>query len=286
MDMSNGTQVTVQQQDATSWGQLISDARKAHLNAWAERQSRQVSVPIALREAGQPHASLLTGADVFWLAKRSLVGSDGDPDTADEVLRAAQRMSGSSLQLSDLHLEGAYLSGAHLEGAYLSGAHLEGAILQHAHLESGMLSQAHLEGAALSQAHLEGADLQDAHLNGTVLSKSHLEAANLAGAHLQGAILVWAHLEGACLRGAHLEGVLLQQAHLESKRYAGADTEWKRLLSLMPDFPQRLPVADLQGVTISDSTNFTDVVGVVALRALSVRDRWIATSRRRRETRL
>jgi hypothetical protein len=101
--------------------------------------------------------------------------------------------SDTSLSLGGgLDLRKADVSDAHLEGAFLQGAHLEGANFLRAHLEGAFLWRAHLEGAVLTEAHLERAFLQGA----------HLEAAFVAAAYVEEAILTDAHLEGAHLNVA------------------------------------------------------------------------------------
>jgi uncharacterized protein YjbI with pentapeptide repeats len=150
----------------------------------------------------------LSGADVFWFAKR-VRNEQGD--------------------VPDLHLEGASLAEVHLEGADLRFAHLEGVVLSAAHLEGANLHGAHLEGAALSWAYLEGANLGAAHLEGVKLSAAHMKGASFSAAHLNGASLIFAHLEGAAFRAVHLEGAALNAAHLEGADLSLAHLEGANL---------------------------------------------------------
>lgn len=140
--------------------------------------------------------------------------------------------------LREAHLEGAILTNAHLEGANLSKAHLEGAILIGAHLEEAQLSRAHLQGATFLSAHLEGANFYGAHLGGAMLFRAHLEKANFTAADLYGADLREVHLEGANLEGAFLEGANLSRAHLKGADFSRAHFEG----------------ADLTGADLSDAS--------------------------------
>jgi uncharacterized protein YjbI with pentapeptide repeats len=100
----------------------------------------------------------LSGADVFYLAARALADAStgGALELAQTELRDTQLSYRDVLDLSALHLEGAYLNDAHLERAVLPNARLKGAGLRGAHLEGTALVGAHLEGAGLCGAHLEG----------------------------------------------------------------------------------------------------------------------------------
>jgi len=148
-----------------------------------------------------------------------------------------------------VHLERADLSEAHLERAFLRGAHLEGADLSEAHLEEAVLWNAFMEGTNLWFAHLEGAFL---------LEEVHLEGAVLQLACLQGAKLRNAHLEGADLRSAHLEGADLSDAHLEGKYMNVNDLE--RVRKSKGDFPEILPPADLRGAYFDSATDLSNAV--------------------------
>jgi len=223
MDLSDKQQVIqVAEPDSTAklgdrWGADILEDRQRELEEWQHEWNAESDY-----DATGPIQSAdikITGADVFYLAARSIVDTKyfdardnrlvliPDLATAYKALRAAAKDEDKDLliDLSALHLEGAELEGAYLEGAYLHAAHLEGTELGKAHLEGADLSDAHLEGADLSDAHLEGADLSDAHLEGADLSDAYLERADLH----------WSRLEGANLGGAYLEGALLYEANLE-----------------------------------------------------------------------
>jgi hypothetical protein len=120
----------------TRWGDQISEERQAelqgYLDRWAaetdhgEREGPFDEVP---REAGVR----LTGADVFWLAKRSGRDEYG--------------------WVPNLHLEGSNLGSAHLERADLRSTQLEQADLSGAYLKRADLRDAHLEGINLSGTH-------------------------------------------------------------------------------------------------------------------------------------
>jgi hypothetical protein len=103
------------------------------------------------------------------------------------------------------HLKHANLTQTHLEGAYLVNAKLQDAILVEAHLDGAYLSDIHLKGAYLMRTKLQDADLRYAHLEHARLEGAHLERANLSEAHLEGADLRFASLNetttlnGTCL---------------------------------------------------------------------------------------
>jgi uncharacterized protein YjbI with pentapeptide repeats len=207
------------------WGDDISEARKAELeaglHAWdsgADHGDR----------TGPFDGETLTGADVLWLAARSLADSDDRQELADwaQRLQPQPKDVGVSLYLlRALNLQGAILDHAHLERANLLGAHLEKASFRGAHLEGANLWEAHLEGTTFNSGHLEGAELWKArleeasfvaaHLEGANLWEAHLEQVNLFGAHLEQATLREAHLEGADLRGAQLQGANLWMSFLD-----------------------------------------------------------------------
>ncbi len=154
-------------------------------------------------------------------------GKDKHLDLRETFLRGAD--------LSDLHLEGAYLSWANLEKAMLFGTHLNDAYLRGTNLKFAKLNTAELRGAHLEQAdlsranltlaHLEEANLEEAILKYTILEAAHLEKANLKGTNLEKAILVITHLEGAMLDGANLRGAILRLTHLQGAQLGGANLE-------------------------------------------------------------
>jgi uncharacterized protein YjbI with pentapeptide repeats len=234
-----------------AWGDDIIVERKATLEARLQAWEQEVDHD---GKRGPFERFRLTGADVFWLAARSIAQS------ADEnviVMVKAQSLSSQVVVPAEpeLHLEGADLWGAYLRGADLRRAHLDGADLRQAQLEGvnlddGYLDEAilgesnlerahlnrahlkeatlvgsHVQGASLEEAQLEGADLTEAHLEGANLREAHLENSDLSRAHLERAYLGLAHLEGAVLGGAHLEGADLNQAQLEGADLVEAHLE-------------------------------------------------------------
>jgi uncharacterized protein YjbI with pentapeptide repeats len=245
-----------QQPNPFAWGQPIAEARQAELDALASQQADWSVQPAESRGSGPLWRVSLTGADVFWLAKRALAGPQGDMAAAETRLRTEDFIERQSLNLAALHLEGADLRetsleraifrAAHLEQADLSAASLAQADFSAAHLEQAIFRAASLERADLTGAHLEGAVLRETHLEGAALIEARLEMAYLSTAHLEGAHLNKAHLSGAVLREAHLEGADLPEAHLEGRAYAADDADWLRVRQVFPDFPQSLPAADLR----------------------------------------
>jgi uncharacterized protein YjbI with pentapeptide repeats len=200
------------QTSAPRWGEFPPPTRQAELEqrlqAWEqETDHRDRPSPFGSGdkwEKGFP----LTGADVYWLAKRVA----GDRDTP-----AARRFN--------LHLEGADLEKANLDGAALNDAYLNGVDLSHAQLKGAHLTNALLKGANLDGAQLEKAWLIQAHLEGAHLEGANLKKANLLHAHLEGANLREANLEGADLRVAHLEGADLRFAQLEGADLRGVSLD-------------------------------------------------------------
>jgi len=237
------TQESQPDEPAPKWGELPPPKRVAELEvrlaAWAQLPTEARGDPAMGegrsafdREGPQGWKSgPLTGADVFYLAARSLAGGSAEPEAPEAAavrLRTASEVERHDFDLSTLHLEGADLSHALLKDAILREAHLEGAALTRAHLEGANLSLAHLEGANLSFASLEDASLGAAYLADADLHEANLERARLGGASLQGADLIRAHLERALLRAVSLERAALHGAHLdgvllEGARLAGAD---------------------------------------------------------------
>jgi uncharacterized protein YjbI with pentapeptide repeats len=208
-----------------AWDDEISDERKAELEARLQAWEQEADQD---DRTGPFDGEILTGADVLWLAARTLAGSDDKQELADWAKRLqpqpeavevtlyqlrALNLKGASLD--NAHLERARLLGAHLEKASLRGAHLDGANLWEAHLEGTNCTSAHVEGAEFWKAQLEEASFVAAHLEGANLWEAHLEHANLFGAHLEQANLREAHLEGADLRGAQLSGANLWMSFLD-----------------------------------------------------------------------
>jgi uncharacterized protein YjbI with pentapeptide repeats len=206
-----------------AWGESITkqqaDVLEAILQAWeAEKEHEERRWPFAIYQSVW-NGVKLTGADVFWLATRTDKSSHRENVPLADVPEDFAGSFEDIPDLSDLHLEGAFLKGAHLEGAVLDGIHLEMAALDEAYLEGASLAEAHLELANLSEAHLEGAIFTEAHLEGAFFGSAHMEGASLGLAHMEGAFLWGAHLEGAYLTRAHLEGAILQLAFLDSSTF-------------------------------------------------------------------
>ncbi len=87
----------------------------------------------------------MSGADAFWLAAYALAGPNGDVVAPQEQLRTTAAPSGRLVNLSSLHLEGAFLGDAYLAGAWLWQAHLEGAALNNASLRALHMTGADLD---------------------------------------------------------------------------------------------------------------------------------------------
>jgi uncharacterized protein YjbI with pentapeptide repeats len=262
---------TITANEPPKWGELPPPERIAELEA---RLAEWEQLPVDVRgdpakgegrsafDSDGPHSweGRLSGADIFYLAARTLAGSAEQEALEAVTTRLRTRALFGVLDFSALHLDGADLSSAHLDGANLGLAHLEGAELGFAHLEGADLRGAYLEGADLRDAHLEGAELRaahlertyltDAHLDGANLGDAHLNGANLTDAHLDGADLVLAHLNGAVLRDAHLEGADLPRAHLEGADLRGAHLEgadvWLASFSVE---------TALDGITLTDTAH-------------------------------
>ena len=104
-DMSNGPGQG-EQQHTDWWGDPISEERQAELDVLAERQHTWAEQPEAMRGDSPIKAARFNGAEMFWLAKRALAGSNGD---ASALSAAEERLQDpinrSSIDLSALHLE-------------------------------------------------------------------------------------------------------------------------------------------------------------------------------------
>jgi uncharacterized protein YjbI with pentapeptide repeats len=247
------------------WGVLPPPARIAaleqRLRAWEQDREADHTTLRSPFDAAVS-SSPLTGADVFYLAARTSLGSAAGkaPDeariaaAAEDLCRLQRKTiggSGGAQQITkqitkaipvsclDLHLEGADLRAARLEEANLFGAHLEHARLDAARLDGAILTgahlfRAHLDSASLRDAHLEDVDLRGADLNAALLDGARLERARLSGAHLEharlrGACLARARLRGAALRGAVLRDASLERADLKGVYLEGADLRHARL---------------------------------------------------------
>jgi uncharacterized protein YjbI with pentapeptide repeats len=157
---------------------------------------------------------------------------------------ALEQLNSRAIDLSLIHLPGAYLSGARLprakmDGAILNAARLDEGVLCDARLSQVDLHDATLNGADLSGAQLNGANLSGAKLRGTNFGPSHaksnqeaipaslhganLERADLSGANLVHADLRAARLAGAILLRANLQGAILELADLTRANLGAAD---------------------------------------------------------------
>lgn len=191
-----------------AWGSMPSQERQRELEAMLDQQLRWVANTPESRSPRESalYEKRLTGADVFWLAARTLAGTGEVSKLAEQgrlLLRAHDDDAlGIGLHLDKLHLEGASLYGAHLERAFLFQAHLEGVFAHSAVMFGAYLYQAHLQHAGFMDAHLEHADLTAAHLEGASFFRTHLERASLCEAHLEGVRFSYSQLEGADFRDA------------------------------------------------------------------------------------
>lgn len=208
------------------WGRFPTPDRRAALDA-----------RLTEWDATHDHGSLLgpfdrdgwpdrlTGADVYYLAARSLVGPDGD----------------FSNGLAQLHTFFVVLHNLHLEGADLRGAHLEHADLRHVRLAHADFLGAHLQHANLGWSHLEDATLRS----------TELEHADLFAAHLEQASLHRAQLGCADLRGAFLDaGTDLTDAIVTDAKHGSvrvADVRWQGVnLAVVKDWPAYMVLGDEQ----------------------------------------
>jgi Pentapeptide repeats (8 copies) len=163
-----------------AWGDDITEERQHELDtilaAWdAEANHSDRKGPFDPRGLEYEERELLrlTGADVFYLAAHTLIGT-----TVSNVNLVIVDLAGARaalrnpelhgiLNLSALQLASADLIEAQLTDAVLSGAQLMGIALRRAQLERANLTRANLEGANFYQAQLEQADLRDAQLIGS-----------------------------------------------------------------------------------------------------------------------
>ena len=97
------------QQHTDWWGDPISKDRQVKLDALAERQRTWAEQPAETRGESPVKGVPLTGAEVFWLAKRALAGPEGNADAlaaAETRLRSRDlRELSPPLDLPALHLE-------------------------------------------------------------------------------------------------------------------------------------------------------------------------------------
>ncbi len=224
-------------------------------NRWGVRplEQRQVELQETLRRweaegnrgscRGPFDGTLLSGADVFWLAFLAISSGMRNKAEAEQILRTFHfSQTLNPFDLSELHLEGAVLTQAHLERANLRGAHLDGAIL----------SEARLEEADLAGAHLEKADLMGAHLEKANLREAHLEKANLREASLCEAIVVKAELCESDLTKANLQRANLFDADLREGVFDEADLRGASLVKA------KLHRANLSRTLFDVETNLAD----------------------------
>jgi hypothetical protein len=108
-----------------AWGDDISKERKAELEArlrvWEQEDDHG-------ERRGPFDREFLTGADVMWLAARTLASSRDRQAVAVQTNRLRDAQDDGTLRF-DLDLPSLHLEGAHLRGAYLEGANLIGAWL-------------------------------------------------------------------------------------------------------------------------------------------------------------
>jgi hypothetical protein len=212
-----------------SWGDPITDDRKAEL------EMKQRAWEIDHGDRPGPFADVhLTGADVFWLAKKALVDVYGDIPAVEQTLRDPRHsfLLDISQGLPALHLEGADLRGAHLEGAFLVGARMEEAILVDAHLENAILIEARLGEANLNRSNLEMADLRSAsfdktsHLNYAHLNYVALDQVTFDNTNL--ALIDWNEV-----RKLGDEITADQSTHLRAGRYRSAARAYRTLFVVL-----------------------------------------------------
>ncbi|HEX6796980.1 MAG TPA: pentapeptide repeat-containing protein [Ktedonobacterales bacterium] len=233
-----------------AWGDDISPERQAELEqrlqAW-EQEADHHSEQRGPFDRGETILRL-TGADVFWLAARTLARVSDAGAIAQQELRLRQaqhdvvmrtQLERATLPLSNasipsVNLSGAEMLGADLSGAILSGANLSGADMLGANLSSAILSGANLSGAGmlgvnLSHANLLGAHLSNAYLLGANLSHATASGVDLSCANLREATLYRAYLYRANLSQAGLVGANLLGANLNGTDLSGADLRSARL---------------------------------------------------------
>src|SRR5215831_17621251 len=108
-----------------AWGDAISDEREAELEAQLQAWEHEADHH---DRTGPFDGDVLTGADVLWLAARTLAGSADRQELANWA-KSLQPQPGAVevtlYQLQTLNLRGASLDNAHLERANLLGARLE-----------------------------------------------------------------------------------------------------------------------------------------------------------------
>jgi uncharacterized protein YjbI with pentapeptide repeats len=201
------------------WGAAISSERAHTL----EGQLRAG----ASRPSGPFTGQTLSGADVYWLAIRTLAGPGGDVTAAETRLQDAANnpLLQVSLDFSGLDLRDAVLSTAKLQRATLGKVRLQGATLAVADLTQAYLGGANLEGAFLDRACMERCYLDGACLDHTSLWAVNLRGASLYQATLQDAILHLANLRNADLRSATLTGADLSEAYVQAANLTAANLQ-------------------------------------------------------------
>jgi hypothetical protein len=227
--MSETTADTSTPNDASkigdAWGDDISDERKGELDAmvaaWeAETDHGDRKGPFDYRDVidldNRLLAHFLTGADVFYLAKRALVVEIGKlpigrmkglmNDLISELLPTDDFVPNIDLAPWDMETaQNVLLDPDRHVPVFLSVLNLQGANLSQAQLTGANLREIQLSGANLEGAQLANANLQDAQLVGADLSYAQLSHSNLYKARLMGANLTKAQLIGTDLRSAKFD---------------------------------------------------------------------------------
>ncbi|HLV99912.1 MAG TPA: pentapeptide repeat-containing protein [Ktedonobacterales bacterium] len=247
------------------WGEFPPEERQAELRKRMEAWEQETDHGDRL---GPFDGVGLNAAEVFWLATLVVTThyyggvAPGDlrfrynelPPPSGLPVGPDTRTFWLSLNLSNLHLEGASFYGVNLEGVQLTGAQLQGAHLSRARLSGAHLTKAQLQEADLyygqlqdavvGNACLTGAWLEDALLTGAILSGSDLQGANLMGAKLQHAWLSGAKMQAARLNMAHLEDADLTDAQLYSASLWSVNLQEAKLVRA------QLQEADLSGTRL------------------------------------
>jgi hypothetical protein len=226
-----------------AWGDDISGERKRwldeRLGSWdAETDHGNRLSPFGTEDYHVGY--FLTGAEVFYLAARSLIGTKPNAPNRQQIATVDAARAALSdpdlrtiLDLRNLNIAGANLERAHLESAFLREAGLEhvnlrsallaGANLYGAHLMEANLSEAQLSSADLSHARLEGADLRYARLDReTRLNHTHLSGVSLDQIVLDNANMTVVSWEGVAPLGDELV------ARAGKQRDGRRKSEWQR----------------------------------------------------------
>lgn len=224
-----------------AWSDDISRERQAELVQQLQAWRQEVDHG---ERKGPFDGAKLTGADVFWLAARTL-GGTGEAEAVAEQMERLRRARDDwelqrSLNLEELHLEGADLDEDHLEHATLTNAHLDGASLRRANLDLALLYAVHFSRADLGYASLRRANLDHALLRRAKLADANASPADFMWSDLSGADLRRANLRGSSVQHAVLRGALLQQADLHRTNLLEADLSGAHLHGAHLDLSARL----------------------------------------------